>query len=109
MARAARTQSGFDCALTDDFVMNFEKMADARRMLVDLKKRLARFGLLLHEDKTRLIEFGRLSAMAWHSVQHRPRYGTPMPRSRGHSPHQAQQPPTNSKRLGTFGWFAYLR
>jgi hypothetical protein len=35
---------------------------DARRTLVDLKDRLAKFGLLLHEDKTRLIEFGRLRA-----------------------------------------------
>src|SRR3954452_23371523 len=48
----------------DDFVVGFESAADARRMLADLKERLARFGLLLHEDKTRLIEFGRLPAMA---------------------------------------------
>jgi RNA-directed DNA polymerase len=48
----------------DDFVMGFESTTDARRMLVDLKERLARFGLSLHEDKTRLIEFGRLPAMA---------------------------------------------
>ena len=32
-------------------------------MLGDLKDRLARFGLALHEDKTRLIEFGRLPAL----------------------------------------------
>jgi RNA-directed DNA polymerase len=48
----------------DDFVMGFESAADARKMVSDLKKRLARFGLSLHEDKTRLIEFGRLPAMA---------------------------------------------
>jgi RNA-directed DNA polymerase len=48
----------------DDFVVGFESVADARQMLVDLKERLAKFGLLLHEDKTRLIEFGRLPAMA---------------------------------------------
>ncbi len=42
----------------DDFVMGFESLADARQMLADLKERLATFGLLLHEDKTRLIEFG---------------------------------------------------
>jgi RNA-directed DNA polymerase len=29
-------------------------------MMVDLRDRLAKFGLALHEDKTRLIEFGRL-------------------------------------------------
>ena len=33
-------------------------------MMADLKERLAKFGLSLHEDKTRLIEFGRLPAMA---------------------------------------------
>ena len=48
----------------DDFVMGFESAADARRMLADLKERLAKFGLTLHEDKTRLIEFGRLPALA---------------------------------------------
>src|SRR5947207_8805174 len=47
----------------DDFVMGFEKAAEAQRMLVDLKDRLAKFGLALHEDKTRLIEFGRLPAL----------------------------------------------
>ena len=48
----------------DDFVMGFENATDARRMLADLKDRLAKFGLSLHEDKTRLIEFGRLPALA---------------------------------------------
>jgi group II intron reverse transcriptase/maturase len=48
----------------DDFVMGFEKRADAQQMLDDLGKRLAKFGLTLHEDKTRLIEFGRLPALA---------------------------------------------
>ncbi len=37
----------------DDFVMSFESAVDARRMLEDPKDRLARFGLSLHEDKTR--------------------------------------------------------
>jgi group II intron reverse transcriptase/maturase len=48
----------------DDFVMGFESEIDARRMLVDLGERLAKFGLSLHEDKTRLIEFGRMPALA---------------------------------------------
>lgn len=47
----------------DDFVMGFEKVADARQMMVDLRERLAKFDLSLHEDKTRLIEFGRLPAL----------------------------------------------
>lgn len=41
-----------------------EKAADARRMLCDLKERLAAFGLQLHEEKTRLIEFGRFAAVS---------------------------------------------
>ena len=48
----------------DVFVMGFESVDDARRMMADLKARLAKFGLSLHEDKTRLIAFGRLPAMA---------------------------------------------
>ena len=43
----------------DDFVLGFEHEADARRMLADLKERLAKFKLALHEEKTRLIEFGK--------------------------------------------------
>jgi RNA-directed DNA polymerase len=48
----------------DDFVMGFESAIDARRMLADLKDRLAKFGLRLHEEKTRLIEFGRFATVA---------------------------------------------
>jgi group II intron reverse transcriptase/maturase len=47
----------------DDFVMGFEDGTDARQMHEALKKRLAHFGLTLHETKTRLIEFGRLPAI----------------------------------------------
>ncbi|WP_352835167.1 reverse transcriptase domain-containing protein [Mesorhizobium sp. M0830] len=48
----------------DDFVMGFEKKADAEEMLLALKARLAGFGVTLHEDKTRLIEFGRFAALS---------------------------------------------
>jgi len=47
----------------DDFVMGFQYEEDARRMLLDLKERLAKFKLTLHEEKTRLIEFGRFPAL----------------------------------------------
>ena len=43
----------------DDFVCGFQHEGDAKRFLRDLGERLARFGLELHPDKTRLIEFGR--------------------------------------------------
>ena len=35
---------------------------DAERFLRELRKRLAKFGLELHPEKTRLIEFGRFAA-----------------------------------------------
>lgn len=47
----------------DDFVMGFESQADAEQMLRELQTRLQKFGLELHEDKTRLIEFGRRPAI----------------------------------------------
>jgi RNA-directed DNA polymerase len=46
----------------DDFTVGFEDEEDARRFLVELHQRLAKFGLELHPDKTRLIEFGRHAA-----------------------------------------------
>ncbi len=46
----------------DDFVVGFQSQSDAQRFLADLRERLARFGLGLHPDKTRLIEFGRFAA-----------------------------------------------
>lgn len=47
----------------DDFVLGFQYADDARRMRRELQQRLAKFRLTLHEDKTRLIEFGRLPAL----------------------------------------------
>jgi group II intron reverse transcriptase/maturase len=43
----------------DDFVVGFEQKEDGERLLSELRERLARFGLELHSEKTRLIEFGR--------------------------------------------------
>ena len=43
----------------DDFVIGFREEADARNCLVALQERMTKFGLELHPDKTRLIEFGR--------------------------------------------------
>ena len=59
----------------DDFVMGFESKADAERMLRDLQLRLNQFGLGLHEEKTRLIAFGRLPAIQ------RAKRGQPRPRT----------------------------
>jgi hypothetical protein len=46
----------------DDLVLGFQHRADAERFLREFKERLAKFGLELHPDKTRLIEFGRYAA-----------------------------------------------
>ena len=46
----------------DDFICGFEHLGDAKQFLCDLRERLAKFGLELHPDKTRLIEFGRFAA-----------------------------------------------
>jgi group II intron reverse transcriptase/maturase len=46
----------------DDFVVGFEHREEADRFLAELRERFARFGLALHPDKTRLIEFGRGAA-----------------------------------------------
>ena len=43
----------------DDQIVGFEHREDAERFLADLRERLARFGLRLHPEKTRLIEFGK--------------------------------------------------
>jgi group II intron reverse transcriptase/maturase len=41
----------------DDAVLGFAREEDARRVLAVLPKRLGRFGLTLHPQKTRLVEF----------------------------------------------------
>lgn len=46
----------------DDFVVGFQHKDEAEQFLVELRERLAKFGLELHPDKTRLIEFGRFAA-----------------------------------------------
>jgi group II intron reverse transcriptase/maturase len=57
----------------DDFIVGFEHEQDARQFLTELRERFAKFGLELHPDKTRLIEFGRSAA------QHRRKRGLGKP------------------------------
>jgi RNA-directed DNA polymerase len=45
----------------DVLVVGFRNRADAERFLGEFRERLAKFGLELHPDKTRLIEFGRFA------------------------------------------------
>jgi group II intron reverse transcriptase/maturase len=46
----------------DDAVLGFEHRAEAERFLAQLRERLGKFGLELHPEKTRLMEFGRFAA-----------------------------------------------
>ena len=41
--------------------LGFEHREEAERFLAELRERLAQFGLELHADKTRMIEFGRFA------------------------------------------------
>ena len=45
----------------DDSVAGFQYHSEAVKFLKDLTERLAKFGLRLHPEKTRLIEFGRFA------------------------------------------------
>src|SRR5437870_2628036 len=46
----------------DDGVLGFQYREDAERFWEQLRERLGKFGLELHPEKTRLIEFGRYAA-----------------------------------------------
>lgn len=46
----------------DDLVMGFQYRNEAECFLQALRERLAEFGLEVHQEKTRLIEFGRFAA-----------------------------------------------
>ena len=45
----------------DDAVLGFQHQEDAKRFLKQLQERMGKFGLELHPEKTRLIEFGRFA------------------------------------------------
>ena len=57
----------------DDFVIGFESHSEATACLEALQARFAKFGLKLHEGKTRLIEFGR------YAIERRQRRGEGRP------------------------------
>jgi hypothetical protein len=57
----------------DDIVLGFQHQAEADRFLEKFRERLGKFGLELHPDKTRRIEFGR------YAEQNRERRGEERP------------------------------
>jgi len=57
----------------DDFVIGFESHSEATACLEELRTRFAKFGLKLHDGKTRLIQFGR------YAIEQRKRHGEGRP------------------------------
>jgi len=49
------------CRYADDLAIGCQQEADGKQLLAALSDRLKQFGLSVHEDKTRLIEFGRFA------------------------------------------------
>jgi RNA-directed DNA polymerase len=49
----------YEVRFADDFILCFQYREDAEKVLDVLKKRFEKYGLTLHPDKTRLMEFGR--------------------------------------------------
>lgn len=49
----------YEVRFADDFIFCFQYREEAEKVLEVLTKRFAKYGLTLHSDKTRLIEFGR--------------------------------------------------
>ena len=46
----------------DDIIVGFQHRAEAERFLAELRERFVKFGLELHPEKTRLLEFGPFAA-----------------------------------------------
>src|SRR5258706_9737827 len=53
----------YEIRFADDFILCFQYREDAEKVLEVLHQRLAKYGLELHPDKTRLIEFGPQALM----------------------------------------------
>lgn len=49
----------YEIRYCDDFILCFQYREDAEKVLEVLTKRFAKYGLTLHSEKTRLMEFGR--------------------------------------------------
>src|SRR6266568_243636 len=52
----------YEIRFADDAILCFQQKEDAEKVLAVLPKRFEKYGLTLHPEKTRLIEFGRYAA-----------------------------------------------
>ncbi len=55
----------YEIRYADDFVFCFQYREDAEEVLAALRQRFEQYGLTLHPDKTRLLEFGRDALAKW--------------------------------------------
>lgn len=62
----------FEVRYADDAVICFENESDARRVLKALPERLKKFGLEMHPDKTKLLEFKMPYGRDWTKQENRP-------------------------------------
>jgi len=65
----------YEIRYADDFILCFQYREDAEKVLAVLRKRFEKYGLTLHPEKTRLIEFGRDALSKW-ETQGGPKPGT---------------------------------
>jgi RNA-directed DNA polymerase len=59
----------YEIRYADDFILCFQSREDAEKVLAVLRKRFEKYGLTLHPEKTRLIEFGREALSSWEAAQ----------------------------------------
>lgn len=57
----------------DDFVVCCEHEEDAQRFLAELRERIAKFGLAVSEEKTKIVEFGRSAWRQWKQEGEKPK------------------------------------
>jgi hypothetical protein len=62
----------FEVRYVDDAVLCFQNAEDAQKVLMVLNKRFSKYGLTLHPQKTRLIEFGRLALVRAEAAGNKP-------------------------------------
>ncbi len=62
----------FEVRYVDDAVLCFQNAEDAQKVLTVLSKRFSKYGLTLHPQKTRLIEFGRSALVRAEAAGHKP-------------------------------------
>lgn len=58
----------YEIRYADDFILCFQYREDAEKVLAVLRKRFEKYGLTLHPEKTRLIEFGREALSKWEAA-----------------------------------------